>query len=390
MVELLIRRFIKNSEDMQNPEVSGKIGMLCGIVGIVLNGILFGFKILTGLFSGSVAIVADALNNLSDVGASVISLIGFKLSIQEPDKDHPYGHGRIEYLTGMFIAVMIVLVGAELLKSSVKKIITPVPVETGILTMCILIVAILIKFYMYIYNRKIGKRIQSLTMTASSVDSLGDCLATGVVLLTTIVAYFFEVNLDAWGGTAVSLFILINGFKVLKETADSLLGQPPTKEFVDCVQNVIAEYRERGALGMHDLVVHDYGPGRMMLSVHVEVPAGGDLLELHELIDEMEHRLHKELRCSAVIHMDPICNDDEETMNLRNEVETIVEGIHESLSIHDFRVVRGTNKTNLIFDILIPFGFEKKDKEVVEIIRQEIKKINENYEIVVEIDRGVV
>jgi cation diffusion facilitator family transporter len=388
MVTALARIFIKDYGNTQDPEVRKAYGMLCGAVGILLNILLFAGKALAGFFSGSIAIVADAFNNLSDAGSSVITLVGFRMAGQKPDSHHPFGHGRIEYISGFLVSIVILIMAFELLKTSVEKIMHPAAVEAGPLVLAVLAASILVKVYMALYNRAVGKKIDSAAMSATAKDSLSDTVATFVVLITTLLAEFAEIQIDGYCGVLVALFVFFAGFSAAKETIGPLLGQPPEPEFVKRIEEIIMEYKDQGVMGMHDLVVHNYGPGRVMLSVHVEVPAAGDILVLHDMIDTIEHNLAKELRCSAVIHMDPVCSDDALTNEIKGQVAAIIKNMEGRITFHDFRIVHGPTHTNLIFDVVVPYDYGMTDEEVADYIRKQVTQINENYFVVIEVDKA--
>ena len=304
MITLLSKIFIKNRERTDDPRVRNAYGSLCGIMGIILNILLFALKLFAGIISGAVSVMADAFNNLTDAGSSVITLIGFRMSGQKPDKDHPFGHGRIEYVAGFIVSLIILLVGFELAKTSVEKIISPAAIEFNLVAIIILACSVLCKAYMAFYNFKIGKRLSSAAMRATATDSLSDCIATAVVLICLMISEFAGVNIDAYCGLAVSVFVLFSGLRSAKETVDPLLGTPPTKELIDEIYSIVRT--NKAIEGIHDLIVHDYGPGRMMISLHAEVPADADLLATHDMIDNIEKELREKLGCDAVIHMDPI------------------------------------------------------------------------------------
>ena len=362
-----------------------RLGMLCGAVGIGLNTLLFGIKLLAGILSNSIAITADAFNNLSDAGSSVIMLFGFKLADEAPDKDHPFGHGRIEYVSGLIVSVLILMVAFELFKSSVDKIIHPVKPESSPLIVGILIVSVLIKLIMFTYNRLIGKRIESSAMQATATDSISDAIATTVVLAGTLIGSYTGFHMDGFLGLVVAIFIFIAGFNAAKDTINPLLGMKPDPEFVKQIQEMVLSYDL--VMGIHDLIVHNYGPGRVLISLHAEVPSDGDLLVLHDVIDLIEHRLRNELSCQAVIHMDPVCVHDEQTNRLREVVKDMVTEISEELSIHDFRIVVGPTHTNLVFDLVVPFRFRKSDNELIKEISQRIHTYDECLYAVIEIDK---
>ncbi|MDY2653994.1 MULTISPECIES: cation diffusion facilitator family transporter [Eisenbergiella] len=385
MVQLLARFFIKNYEQTESPSVRQSYGVLCGSVGIGFNILLFIGKFLAGLISNSIAITADAFNNLSDAGSSLITLIGFKMAGQKPDTEHPFGHGRIEYLTGLLVSLLILLMGVELIKSSVSKILYPEVTECTPVVAGILIVSILVKLYMYLYNRSTGRKIDSAAMMATAVDSLSDMLSTSVVLIATLIGKFTGLQIDGWCGLLVGIFILYAGFSAAKDTISPLLGQPPQKEFVEKIESIVQSYPQ--VLGIHDLIVHDYGPGRVMISLHAEVPASGDMLHLHDTIDNIERQLHRELHCDAVIHMDPVMNDDEETQELKKQVTCCLHELDKSLNLHDFRIVKGPTHTNIIFDILVPFKFQLSDAEISRYMEEKIHSISASYYAVINIDK---
>lgn len=388
MISILSRIFIKNSKDTKNPVVRQAYGMLCGALGIALNIFLFMVKFLAGQLSGSIAITADAFNNLSDAGSSVITLFGFKMAGQKPDSDHPFGHGRIEYISGLLVSIIILIMAFELFKSSIDKILHPQAVEASTLVLVILILSICVKVYMYLYNRSVSRKIDSAAMMATAKDSISDSIATVVVLLTTLLANLTEIQADGWCGLLVAAFVFYAGFSAAKDTISPLLGQPPEPEFVKRIEEIIMEYKDQGVIGIHDLVVHNYGPGRVMLSVHVEVPSTGDILVLHDMIDLIEHRLGNELGCSAVIHMDPICLDDEKTNEMKQKVAGIVSGMEGNVSFHDFRIVQGPTHTNLIFDVVVPFDYKMTDSEVMKYLQDKISELDENYFAVIEVDKA--
>ncbi|MCI8408742.1 MAG: cation transporter [Lachnospiraceae bacterium] len=385
MITLFARLFIKNYRDKEKPEVRAAYGMLSGGVGIFLNMCLFLGKLFAGLISGSIAIMADAFNNLSDAGSSVITMLGFKIASAKPDREHPYGHGRMEYVSGMLVSILILLMAVELIQSSVKKILNPEPMTTSVVTIVILIVSILVKLYMMCYNHFLGKTLQSSAMQATAKDSLSDMVSTGVVLLCTLLYWLSGINLDAYCGILVGLFIFYTGVTALIDTVNPLLGQAPDPDFVKRIKEIIE--REPDILGIHDLVVHDYGPGRVMVSLHVEVPASGDMLETHDMIDNVERTLEEELGCPATIHMDPIANDDERTQELRETVSNILQEIDSVITMHDFRIVPGQTHTNLIFDVVIPFQYDMSKEELIEQIQSELWKRNEQFYAVITVDR---
>lgn len=388
MISLLAKRFIKDYNNMKSPHVRHSYGMLCGIVGIVLNILLFAGKFLAGTISHSIAITADAINNLSDAGSSFITLAGFKLASQKPDPDHPYGHGRIEYLSGLFVSLLIILMAVELIKTSFNKIIHPTETTISPLVIIILVVSILVKLYMSVYNSKVGKRIDSAALLATAADSRGDMLATLLVLISSVIAYFFGIQIDGYCGLLVGLFILYAGFNAAKETINPLLGKAPDKEYVEKIEEIVTSHDL--ILGIHDMMIHDYGPGRVVVSLHAEVPSDGDILEMHDLIDHIEHDLSEMCNCEAVIHMDPISVNDPETAELKEKIRSIITSIDEKLQFHDFRIVKGPTHTNLLFDVLVPYKFPIKDSELIVMIDRKVKELNPTYFIVVKVDHTYI
>lgn len=387
MIQLLARVFIKNQEDVENPKVRQAYGVLCGTVGIVLNILLFAGKWLAGFLSGSIAITADAFNNLSDAGSSVLTLIGFHLSGQKPDQKHPFGHGRMEYISGLFVSVAILIMAVELIQSSVHKLIHPEAIEGSPLILAILMVSVCVKVYMAYYNKKIGKKINSAAMAATAADSMSDTIATSAVLFSTVISMAAGVNLDGWCGLLVGVFILYSGVQALKDTVDPLLGQAPDKALVEQIQSLVTSYPV--VQGIHDMMIHDYGPGRRIVSLHAEVDAKGDILKIHDEIDNIERKLRETLNCHATIHMDPVEADNEEVRKLRLKTAKLIAGMDLNLSIHDFRVVKGETHTNLIFDVVVPFECPLKDSEVIEKIEEGIQQYPGNYYAVIQIDRDL-
>ncbi|WP_022749263.1 cation diffusion facilitator family transporter [Lachnobacterium bovis] len=361
-------------------------GVLCGGLGIFLNILLFLGKVIIGTISGSIAITADALNNLSDAGASVVTLVGFKLAAQKPDPNHPYGHGRIEYISGFIVSMLIIIMAVELIRSSFVKIFNPLISKTSGYMFLILIISILVKFYMAFYNRRVGKKINSSSLLATSMDSLSDCVATMIVLIVSILGRYGYGYLDGYAGVLVGIFILYAGYSAAKDTINPLLGQPPEEEFVNKIIDIVTHF-DRNIVGMHDVMVHDYGPGRRIVSLHAEVPVDGNIIELHDIIDRIENKLNKELGCISVIHMDPVITSDAEVLELRDTIKDIVARIESSITIHDFRVVKGMTHTNLIFDVLVPYYMNASEEALSEQIQEAVnKEIGEKYFIVIHMD----
>ena len=385
MITFLASLFIKDSKNYKEPSVRQAYGVLSGAVGIGLNILLFFGKWLAGTISGSIAIIADAFNNLSDAGSSIITLIGFRLSGQEPDPEHPFGHGRMEYISGLLVSVALLVMGFELIGSSIGKLRSPEPIESSALVFGILIASILVKLYMFFYNHSLSKKIESAAMKATSVDSLSDTVATTLVLIATLISKYTGLLLDGWFGILVGLFILYTGGSTLKETIDLLLGQPPKQEFIDEVKEIVLGHSM--VHGVHDLIVHDYGPGRVMISLHAEVDVNGDIQDIHEQIDHIEHELQEKLHCSATIHMDPIVTDDKEVLAMKAKVEEMVHFLDESFSMHDFRMVRGSTRTNLIFDVEVPRKTSYTDNEIVNWLKERIHELpGSKYFAVIQID----
>ena len=388
MIEFLARVFIRHRDGLSPSALRQAYGQLCGAVGIGLNLLLFAGKLFAGTISCSIAITADAFNTLSDAGSSVVTLLGFRLAGRKPDPEHPFGHGRMEYISGLAVAGLILLMGVELGKSSLKKILSPEEIVSSPLVLAILAVSVAVKLYMFYYNRSSGKQIKSAAMSATATDSLSDAVSTTAVLIATLVGQFTGLNIDGWVGLLVALFILFSAYKAAKETLSPLLGQTPDPEFVERIEQIVLSYPE--VLNIHDLIVHDYGPGRMMISLHAEVSADGDLLQLHDVIDNAEHRLKKELGCMAVIHMDPIITNDAHTDALRMAVAEKVKTIDPRLTIHDFRTVSGPTHTNLIFDVVVPYDVKLTADEVRRRIGALVKELDENYFAVVQVDNSYV
>lgn len=369
-------------------EMRSKYGKCCGIVGILLNIGLFVGKLIAGILSKSIAITADAFNNLSDAGSSVVTLAGFKLAEQKPDSDHPFGHGRMEYLSGLVVAGVIFLMAFELLKDSVDKIVHPTEIEVTPVILGILLASIVVKCIMAFYNFKIGKKIHSATLRATGVDSLSDCVSTTVILIATIIGDYTELQIDGICGLVVALLIFWAGFNAAKDTLDPLLGQAPDPSFVQQIEEMVMEFDKESIVGVHDLIVHDYGPGRRVISLHAEVPAEGDMLQLHDVIDNLEKKLRTELGCLTTIHMDPVATKDERVLTLKAQCKEIVKSIGESLSLHDFRVVLGDSHTNLIFDVLIPYEFALSDQETTKLIQERVwERIGSKYFTVIQVDK---
>lgn len=384
MTNLLIRLFVKDSRNTAEQQVRTAYGNLAGFAGIACNVLLFVFKLLAGLLSGSISITADAFNNLADMGSSVVTLLGFKIAAKPADKEHPFGHGRMEYMSGFLVAVAIILVGFELLQSAVGKIFEPATITINTVVIIILAASILVKLWMYFFFKKIARSINSSAIATTAKDSLNDVISTAAVLASTLLFSFTGVNVDGYIGTAVALFILYGGYNAAKEMLDPLLGEAPDPELVAAVRDGVLGYD--GFIGIHDMVVHSYGPGRVFVSLHVEVDANSDIVETHEMIDLCEHEVGERLGIELVVHMDPIATDDEHVNELKAMVHDIVVGINSGLNIHDFRVVDGVNRTNLIFDVAVPYGMPMTDSELRTAIQEAVWAVDKRYYCVIDID----
>ena len=385
MTHLLLKLFVKNRDNPKDPKVRHAYGVLSSTVGILLNILLAVLKLTAGILSASIAITADALNNLSDAGSQVISLISFKMAAKPADRDHPFGHARIEYVASMIVSFIILTIGAELCKTSIQSILAPADISFGTLSAIILSVSIILKLWLALFNRKIAKRINSSVIRATAADSLADAAATSAVLISMIIFRFSGLNVDGYMGTIVSAFIFIAGIKILSETKNSILGSAPEPEVIEAIYAITKEYPE--VIGIHDMIVHNYGAGNTMASLHAEVDGSADIFITHDVIDNLEKRLFTELGVRATVHMDPIVTDDERVNALRAEVLAAVRGIDETFSIHDFRFVEGKTHTNLIFDVSAPFEVKLTDAEIENAVGNAVKSINENYFAVITIDR---
>ncbi len=373
MTNLLIRLFVGKNQDVNDQKVRGRYASLACFTGIALNLLLFAGKLTLGVLSGSVAIIADAFNNVSDAGSSVVALIGFRLANKPVDKEHPLGHGRLEYVSGFIVDMLIILVGVELLKSSVDKIVNPVLPEVGAVTVCLLIAAILVKVWLFFFYTKIGKAIRSSSIKAAAFDSLSDCVATTLVLGSAIIASLAGIAVDGYAGILVAAFILFTGAKAAKETIDLLLGSPPDPEFIQGIYDFAKDYPS--LIGIHDVMVHDYGPGRQIVSFHAEIPSNVDINLAHEEVDQMERDMHEKFGCIVTVHLDPIVTDDPQVNELREMATRAVKAVDERFSLHDFRMTKGENSVNLIFDLLLPNDSKMKSEEAEALV---VNKIHES------------
>ena len=381
----LIRKLQSKNSGPYSADIRRKFGVLSGTVGIMFNILLFAGKLTVALLSGSVAIIADAFNNLSDAASSVVTIVGFKLSGKKPDPQHPFGHGRFEYISGFIVSIVIILVGVELAKSSISGIITPNPIEFSTITVVILVVSMMVKLYMALYNRKLAVVFESATMNAVMQDSRNDVVATGTVLISLLVTHYTSLSLDSYAGLLVSLFILYSGVMSAKDTLTPLLGTPPTPQLVDDIEKIVMSHR--AIVGMHDLVVHDYGPGRRIISLHAELPSEIEVFEAHSVVDDLEKELEEKIGCEAVIHYDPIDTNDEELKRLRQIVLDVVIAIDGTLAIHDFRYIPGETHTNLIFDVVVSYGCAKCDDDLKKQISEEVLKLLPNHYCIIKCDK---
>ena len=388
MIDWLVKKFIKDPENWEDPAVRERYGLLTGLVGIVLNLLLSAGKLGAGLLTGSISVTADAFNNLSDAGSSVVTLVGFRLAGAKADDEHPFGHGRIEYLSGLAVSAAILLVGVELLKTSVEKILQPEEVAFSVLSLVILAASICVKLWMSFFNRRLSRRIGSAAMAATAADSLSDAVATAAVLAGTLVNRFAHVNIDGWVGLAVAVFILRSGWGAAKDTINPLLGESPDPELVKQLRELVLSHPQ--VVGMHDLIIHDYGPGRRLCSFHAEVPQDADILDAHDAIDHIEREIKEKFGIETTVHMDPIATADEKVNQLRRQVADLARVVEPEMTIHDFRVVRGPTHTNVIFDAVVPHKCRLTDEEVLQRLRQAVSALDPAYQAVIQIDRAYV
>lgn len=388
MFTLLCKLFIKDNKNYQDNRVREGYGKLSGILGIILNALLFLSKMIAGIFTGSISIVADAFNNLTDAGSSLITFIGFKLSSKPTDKEHPFGHGRMEYVAGFIVSMLIFLVAFELFKESVTKIITPTALEFSIVAVVILCLSIFVKLYMFFYNYSTAKKIKSSAMKATATDCLTDCISTSVILATLIIYHFTSFNIDAIAGLLVSVLIFYAGFTNAKETIDLLIGTAPDPEYVEKIARKVLSIE--GIIGIHDLIVHNYGPGRQIISMHAEVDADENVNEAHDKIDNAEIILEKEFNCIAVIHMDPIVQNDERINRLKGICNGVIKAIDPNFSLHDFRMTIGTTHINLIFDLTIPHACTLSESEIKNLVNDGVKAHDQNLNVVCKIEKNYV
>ena len=388
MTELLSRLFVKNYKDAQNPTVRTAYGTMVSITGIIVNILLFAAKFVVGTLFGAISIVGDAVNNLSDAGTQIISLISFRIAAKPADREHPFGHARIEYVTSMIVSFLVMLVGFELLKSSVEQIFSPERPDSSPVAIFVLIGSMIFKLWLGLFNRTIGKRIDSSVMRATAADSLSDVFATGAVLIATVLPMIFtemKWNPDAYMGVIVAVLIMVAGVRILNEAKNAILGEAPSEEIIKQITETVDRYE--GALGIHDMVVHNYGPGRIIASLHIEVDGSVDVFETHDMIDTIEKDLRQNCGIEATIHMDPIVTDDEQVNELRAKTAEAVKKIHPLMQIHDFRFVAGATHTNLIFDVVVPFEVKMSEEEVKVAVAEKVKEIDPTYFVVLNVDR---
>lgn len=393
MIRLLAKLFIREKESDPPERVRSAYGVLSGCFGILLNLMLFAVKFIFGLLAHAVSLEADAFNNLGDAGSSIVALFGFRLSSKKPDHDHPYGHGRFEYVSGLIVSILIVIMGYSLFRNAISIILhggEPAFREHFIPTLIVMIISVLIKLYMFAYNRALAKRFSSPTLRVVAFDSLSDCVATAVVLVCALIARFVVLpdwlKLDAWCGLAVSLFIIYTGLRSAKETVEPLLGRRPDPDFISAIETSVLSFEGIG--GVHDIVVHDYGPGRVFVSLHAEVPADGDVREIHEVIDNAEKYLSERFHCSATIHMDPIITDDPLTAEMKRVVKEYLRSVDPRLSLHDFRIVPGPDENVVLFDVVLPYDYPGSESDLLSGIENAVKTVSPAYRAIVEIDRS--
>ena len=387
MTNLLIKLFIKDN-DISNLETRGKYGVLSSATGIVVNILLSIVKLFIGVIANSISIISDALNNITDVGSSVVTMIGFKISQKKIDKDHPWGHGRMEYITAFIVDIIILMVGFELLKSSIDKIIHPELPAVNNVTIIILVIAVLTKLWLFLFYKKIAKMIDSNAIKGNAYDSISDSISTLVVLISAVVAKLCGVSIDGYASLIVSVFILFTGYKAIKETVDLLLGMKPDPEFIKDIEDEAKKYEMIS--GIHDIMVHDYGPGRKIVSFHAEVPADGDICKVHDIIDQMEQDLFEKFNCITTIHMDPIVVDNKEIKDMRDFTEKIVKELNSEFSIHDFRMTDGEKRINLIFDLVVPRDKEYDKEEIIKNVQQKIHEKDKKYFAVIKVETSYI
>lgn len=387
-MEAIIKKFIPNSDNYNDKKVRNSYGKFSSVVGIIVNVFLFLIKLLAGVLSHSVAIIADSMNNLSDASSSIISLLGFRLAEKPADDDHPYGHGRYEYISALTIAVFILTIGIELLKSSFDKVINPTDTLITWLSIVILVISIFAKLFLYSFNNKLGKKIKSNTLVAAAIDSRNDSISTTAILISSLIMMFTSVNIDGYVGIIVAILILVSGVKMVKETLDPLLGTKPDKELVESIYSKIISYDN--ILGAHDIILHDYGPGNVFASAHVEMDKDYDVLLAHDLVDNIEKEILRDMGIDIVLHYDPVTTNDEATEKAKSIVMSAIGKIDSSLTIHDFRIVPGVTHTNVLFDLVVPHEYNEDEKSISQKVSNEVAKIDPHYILVIHVDRPFV
>lgn len=385
MTSFLIEKFIKEGKDVTNPKVRKKYGMLSGFVGVLCNTILFFTKIFVGIVTSSIAVTADAFNNLADAGSSIVTLACFKIAGSPADREHPFGHGRIEYIAGLIVSVAIIITGLSFVKSSIEKIFSPEPVAFSWISLVLLALSLILKLWMSLFNKKLGDITGSSAMKATSLDSLSDVAVTGGVILSMLVTHFSGLSVDAYTGIVVSAFIILTGVGMIKETLGPLLGQAPDAKLVNEINKIVLSHKE--ILGIHELMVHNYGPGRSVISLHAEVPSDINIFDLHEIIDTAENELKQKFNSQAIIHLDPIETNNEVLNEARKKLCELVKLIHADAAIHDLRIVPGHNKSTLIFDLCVPFDLKTKDKEIISSLKKAIKVLDKSYDCIIHVNR---
>ena len=385
MICTLAKKFIKDYDRVDDPKVRQGYGIISGAVGIALNIILVIIKLLAGTISGSIAIISDALNNLSDVVSSVVTLIGFKLAGQEADEEHPFGHGRLEYIAGLIVSLLIIIMAFELFQSSFAKITSPEAVTFTPVVVFILVVSVLIKFLMFAANLRSSKVIGSATLRSTAMDSISDVLSTSIVLISLFINHYTGLNVDGFAGIIVALFILKTGIESAKDTISPLLGEPPSKEFLKDIETIVLSHE--GTFGVHDIIVHNYGPSRIIMSLHVEVPEYMTLIEVHDIIDKIEKELRKKYHCTAVIHMDPVNDSDAKTREMKAWLKLILEEIDPKIKFHDFWISESSDEKTVSFDLEIPYKYEIKDDELIRMVTERFAEMESDYKLDITVDK---
>ena len=389
MTEFLVKRFVQNYVQTERPEVRTSYGLLAGVVGICCNLLLFAVKIAVGILTGSISVMADAFNNLSDAASSIVGFVGVKMAQKPADEHHPFGHGRIEYIAAFIVAFIVIEVGFSLLKTSVGKLLHPEELTFGLFSLVILVLSVAVKLWMALFNRKLGQRIHSKVLTATSADSLGDVAATSATILSMAVFGIWHVNIDGLVGVVVSVLVIIAGFNIAKDTLEPLIGEPIDPEVYQQITDFVNQYE--GIMGSHDLIVHNYGPGRSMASIHAEVPSDVDIEVSHEVVDRIEREAAKKLGIFLVIHMDPVEVRDDRVTNVRMKVTDVLKEIDDRLTLHDFRLVDGEQQINLIFDVVVPFAYQGAElKQLKEDISERVSLLDTRYQCVMTMEKGYV